>query len=423
MARALYLEPFGGLAGDMLLAALLDLGRPELTLELLSELAEHLVPGEAVLRLESVRRRGLRASWLDVRTPESRHAPHRHLADLEELLARVPLEPATAARAARVLRRIAEAEARIHDVDVEEVHFHEVGAVDTLIDVAGACFALERLGVEQVLASRPYVGGGTVDCAHGTLPVPAPATAELLRGRAFDAGPGGERVTPTGAALLAELAPAGVAPAGFAAEAIGYGAGSRDPDEGPPNLVRVQLGRLVLPGSEGVARTRVSLVELQLDDATGEEVAFLLEELRAAGVLDAWTQAVQMKKGRPGVLVSFLCREERREELAALVFRHAPTLGLRWSEWERLELARDVVVVALHGESVRVKRRRGGPPGPFDLSPEHEDLARLARRTGRPLRELEAEAIAAARAAAGGREGEPGDDRAAQGPRSGGPEG
>ncbi len=404
VTRALFLEPFGGLAGDMFLAALLDLRRPELTLEALAELAEHLVPGEAELRLEEVRRRGLRAASLDVHTPESRHAPHRHLADLEHLLERVPLAPAPAARARAVLRRIAEAEARVHGIAVEEVHFHEVGAVDTLIDVAGACFALERLGVERVFASRPYVGGGTVRCEHGVLPVPTPATALLLGGREFDAGPGGERLTPTGAALLAELAGDG-APSGFAAEAIGYGAGRRDPEEGPPNLVRVQLSRVApaaaAPGPEGASRTVAWLVEFQLDDATGEEVGFLLEELRGAGALDAWTQAIQMKKGRPGVLVSCLCREGERDGLVALVFRHSPTLGVRWSPCERAELPRDVLVIELHGERVRVKRRGGGGAGPFDLSPEHDDLARLARRTGRALRELEAEALAAARAALG----------------------
>src|SRR5262245_9014679 len=188
----------------MLLAGLLDLDAG-FDLRDLEELARALVPGECTLTVSEVERGGFRARALDVHTAESHHAPHRHLPELVELLGRATLSPAARACATRVLERLALAEAAVHGLPVEEVHFHEVGAVDTLIDVAGAALALERLGVRRVLATTPYVGGGTVRCAHGELPVPAPGTAELLRGIPVRRGPGGERLTPTGAALLAEL--------------------------------------------------------------------------------------------------------------------------------------------------------------------------------------------------------------------------
>jgi uncharacterized protein (TIGR00299 family) protein len=385
MTHVLLLEPFGGLAGDMLLAALLDLERPALRLEELAELARALVGEEARLGLEETRRGGLRAKRLIVETPESARPPHRGLAELTHLVEKAALSETVRTRTLRCLRRLAEAEAAVHGTSIERVHFHEIGAVDTLIDVCGAFFALERLEVARVQASTPYLGGGTVRTEHGEMPVPAPATAELLRERVVQGGPGGERVTPTGAALLCELTGAQEPFGEWRPLAIGYGAGTRDPESGPPNLLRV-----ILASEEAAApRASVTQMELHLDDATGEEVAFLLEELRAGGALDAWTQPIQMKKGRPGTLVSLLCREEQREELERVAFRHSPTLGVRWSQRWRSERPREELRVAVHGEEVRVKLRRAVEGGVDGMSVEYEDLARLARRLGRPLRELE----------------------------------
>jgi len=409
--RTLWLEPSGGLAGDMLLAALLDLGDPRFDLAVLEDLVRRLVPGEASLAVEPVRRGAFAALRLDVRTAESAAPPERHLAELLALLERADLPPGVAGRAAAVLRRIAVAEARVHAIDVDEVHFHEIGAVDTLVDVAGAVLALERLAVERVVSAPPYVGGGTVRCAHGEVAVPAPGTAELLRGLPHAAGPGGERLTPTGAALLAELVDSFEPRGARVVEALGYGAGAREPAEGPPNLVRVQLGRS-LPGPEsaevpdleaglpaGARTTSVHGVEFNLDDATGEEIAFLLERLRAAGALDAWTVPCQMKKGRPGVVVTLLCRAADLPRVRAEAFRHSPTLGLRTRAWERVECARDEIVVRLEGREVRVRRRLGVTDDAHALSPEFEDLAALARASGRGLRELAERAIEAARRA------------------------
>ncbi len=388
----LYVDAFGGMAGDMFLAALFDLGRDELRFEEFEQLVAGLLPGEATLRLQEAERGSLRALRLDVETSESKAAPHRHLSDLLGIVAEAPLSASVRARAAAVLRRLAQAESTVHGIPVDQVHFHEVGAVDTLVDVCGASWALERLGVEQVLAAAPYVGSGTVRCAHGEMPVPAPGTAELLRGVPLRSGPGGERLTPTAAALLAELVEEYDPVLDWSFDAVGYGAGARDPELGPPNLVRVQLGQR--RGAQ--RRAEAWLMEFNLDDTTGEEVGFLLGELRRAGALEAWSSALQMKKDRPGVLVGCLARGEARQALEEMAFRHSPTLGVRWSRVERTECERETIEVDLDGEKVRVKcrLRREGPRGPNDFSPEYEDLARLARRTGRGLRELEREVLA-----------------------------
>jgi len=393
----LLIEPSGGLAGDMFLAAMLDLEDPRFTLSDLEALARALVPEALRLVCATAERGGFRVRTLDVRTDESEDPPHRHLAELLERLEASPLSAAARARAGRILRRLAEAEARVHGVDVEEVHFHEVGAIDTLIDVGGACLALERLGIERVLATTPYVGGGTVRCAHGELPVPAPGTAELLRGLPQRRGPGGERVTPTGAALLAELVERFEPDEALIVERAGLGGGQRDPAEGPANFVRVSL--CTVPNASAGARRAVDQLECNLDDASGEELGFLVEELRTAGALDAWLVPVQMKKGRPGSLLQALARPEGRAALERVLFAHSPTLGLRWIRCERVELEREVFSLELHGQSVRMKlrRRTEGDASDLDLSAEHDDLARLARLTGRDLRTLEREALAAAR--------------------------
>ncbi|MEM7308639.1 MAG: nickel pincer cofactor biosynthesis protein LarC [Planctomycetota bacterium] len=397
----LFLEPFGGLAGDMLLAALLDLGDPRFALGDLQALAAALVGDEAVLGAEEAVRGGLRGTLLRVETPESAAAPHRRLADLVALLGRPDLagfSERARRRAVGVLERLAQAEGEVHGRPPAEVHFHEVGAVDTLIDVAGAAFALERLEVERVHATPPLVGSGTVTCAHGELPVPAPGTAALLRGLPSRPGGGGERLTPTGAALLAGLVDSFEPPAPWTVERIGYGAGRRDPREGPANLVRAQLGA----AGSGAGRRTAWLLEVNLDDATGEELGFLLEELRAAGALEAWSTAVQMKKSRPGAIVSALARGGRREALERVVFEHSPTLGLRWTAVERTECERETLRVEVlgHAVSVQVRRRPGqGEAGELDLFPEYDDLARAARAAGRPLRAVERLAIEAARRA------------------------
>jgi hypothetical protein len=388
---SLFVEPFAGMAGDMFLGALLDLGDPRFTLEHLRALAVDLVPGEAQLTVEKVWRGSLSGLALDVRTPEHGQLPHRGIADLEALLARSALLSSSARERARaVLWRIAVAEGRVHGCAPEEIHFHELGAVDTLVDVCGAVHALECLGVRKVFATAPLVGSGTVRCAHGDMPVPVPAVAELLRGRPHRIGGGGERLTPTGAALLVELATEFGEPGAFVASAIGYGAGQRDPREGPPNVVRVQLGR-----SEAASpRPEVWTLECNLDDMTAEELGFLVQELRAAGALEVWTSAVAMKKDRPGVIVAALARANSRAALEAALFDHSTALGVRWTRSERTECERVDLEVRVGEFRVRGQRRLrpGADPRSLDardIAFEYDDLAALARARGIALRAAE----------------------------------
>ena len=294
-----------------------------------------------------------------------------------------------------------------------------MGAVDTIIDVGGAALGIHLLGIDRVHCQAPRVGGGTVRCAHGLMPVPAPATAEILRGFELRLGDEqeGERCTPTGAAILAELAqwqaPAGT---GFGSPtqaltvaSIGYGAGTRDPKTGPPNLLRVQLGLAdsgaqAEPRDGGLASPRTAAIDevaVNLDDMTPEEVGDLVQRLRGTGALEVWTSAVMMKKDRPGMLLTALVRPEKREEVIALLFEASSTFGVRWHSAHRLESGRRFEEVAVGDETVRVKIRvrpaypGRAPDGPSDVFVEHDDLVRLAASLGVPMREARAQVLEA----------------------------
>ena len=389
------------MAGDMFLAALLDLGDERFQLEQLQHLATELVPEGCQLELVRTQRASISALSLSVVTPESAHPPHRHLSDLLRMLESSPLGSGATQRAGRVLRRIAEAEAKVHGTSVEAVHFHEVGAVDTLIDVAGACLGLERLGIERVLSSTPYAGGGSVRCAHGEMPVPAPGTLGILQGLPYMLGEGGERLTPTGAALLAEFVDQFEPKEALISRAVGYGAGQRDPEKGPPNLVRLSIVESNSPIESPGEYSPAWLLECNLDDARGEELGFLLQELRSHGALEAWSVPVQMKKDRPGVIVSALARAADRAGLERLCFEHSPTLGLRWSAVQRRECEREERELTIDGERVRFKLRfpSEGRARAGDLFVEYDDLARVARKRGQGLREVERQLLEAARTA------------------------
>ncbi|MCK6446858.1 MAG: nickel pincer cofactor biosynthesis protein LarC [Planctomycetes bacterium] len=390
---ALWIEPFGGIAGDMLMGAMLDLADVRFTIDDARRLARELVGGEASIEVEKVWRGSLSGRCVTVRTPESVQSPHRGLAECLALIERSSLTRASKVRAGAVFRRIAEAEARVHGTTVEEIHFHEVGAVDALVDVCANVLALERLAVDRVFATPPLVGSGLVRCAHGEMPVPAPGTAEILRGLPFEFGGGpGERTTPTGAALLVEFAAPFERPRSFTSLAHGYGAGHKEFASGPPNILRVSLGRV----REERLFAEAWLLEVNLDDQSAEEIGYLVERLREAGALEVWTSALQMKKDRPGTLVSALARAEHRVPLEDALFAHSTTLGCRWRAVERTELAREMLTVEVDGRAVRVKRRVRDDVEAIDLSPEYDDLTALARESGRNLRELEREVVLAA---------------------------
>jgi uncharacterized protein (TIGR00299 family) protein len=367
-----------GASGDMILGALVDAGCPPAAIEqALSAL------GVAGWRLapKPVERGGLRATRLVVETDAG--VRFHGLADLLAPIERSGLAPGVKARAGAILRRLAEAESRVHGVPVEAVHFHEVGALDTLVDVVGAVAALDALGVEAVHVSPLPLGGGSVETAHGRLPVPAPATAELLRGfTVYDSGIAAELVTPTGAAILTTLATPGRLPA-MTVEAVGAGAGARELPI--PNLLRVLIGSAGRP--PGTETETITAVEATIDDMSPQLYEPLLERLLEAGALDVHLTPVIMKRSRPGVVVTALAPPDRAGDLASVLFRETTTIGVRWRELERARLPREMVRVDTGAGAVtfKVSRLAGRV---VTVTPEFEEVRRLARERGVPVREL-----------------------------------
>ena len=390
MTRAIYVDVIGGAAGDMLLAAMLDAGAPA---DAVQGAVDAVLPNRFRLTVETVHRAGLRALLL--RLAEDHHQPSRSFPELLAIIKAASLSPRVGAISRAILTRLGEAEARVHGVPVSDLQMHELGTDDTLLDVVGMAAALEALQVEKMLVSAiPLASGGTVAGPHGELPLPAPATLELLRGFTVRGGANGELVTPTAAAILASLGTPSAHMPDVIIEEIGYGAGSRDIEQ-RPNLVRVILGTLAPPATALVGRDLIVL-EANLDDLSPELLADAAEALRAAGALDVWTTPVQMKKGRSGILLTGLCDPDRGEALRRIFFESTSTFGVRSYGVRRTELERKSVDVALNGGSVRVKL---GLLGGRLLSakPEHDDVADLARKAGRPVRMIYEEAIAAAR--------------------------
>ena len=378
--RLAYFDCPSGASGDMILGALVDAGCP---LEALEAAVTSL--GVEGWRLEArlVERGGLRGTHLAVHTDPGRRFPS--LGDMLRPIGSSGLPDTVKAHARAVLRRLAEAEARVHQVAVDAVHFHEVGALDTLVDVVGAVAGLEALGVERLHLSPLPIGGGTVETAHGRLPVPAPATAELLRGfSVYDNGVAAELVTPTGAAILTTLAAPGRLPA-MTLERVGWGAGSRDLPI--PNLLRVLVGQAtpVEAGSEEL-ETLVS-VETTIDDMSPQLYEPLLERLLAAGALDVYLTPVVMKRSRPGTVLTALAPPELADRLAEVLFRETTTIGVRWSEVRRRRLPRELVRLPTAFGPVTFKvSTLGGRV--VTVTPEFEEVRRIADAEGRPVREV-----------------------------------
>lgn len=384
MSRLLYLDCVGGIAGDMLLAALLDAGASEGTLR---GVPGRLGLGPVEIRVERVARHGVGALHVEVVPPPS--PPPRTWRAMRELIEAADLPQRARARSLGAFGRLAEAEAKIHGSEVDHVHFHELGGVDTLVDVCGAALLLEELGVERVLCSPLPYTRGLVDAAHGILPVPAPATVELLRGAIVHGVEGvKELVTPTGAALAAELAESFGPLPSLVLERVGYGAGTDDFPE-RPNLLRVLLGVAISPSAD------VVLIETNLDDLLPELVPDAVERCFAAGALDVWTVAAQMKKGRPGIVLSALARPAAEQAVTAAILEETSALGVRVSRLQRHELEREERTVEVAGEPVRVKigLLRGRV---VNVAPEHDDCAAVAGRCGRPVKSVWAEALARA---------------------------
>jgi uncharacterized protein (TIGR00299 family) protein len=370
-----------GLAGNMLLAALLDLGLPEAQIH--HPLAALGLADAYRLELEERRSGGLRGLHLAVGSLEPQ-PPHRHWGELRGQLQAAPWEPALKQRVLEVFGLLAQAEAAVHGHSPEQVHFHEVGALDALVDVVGVCAGLLHFGVEQLVCSPPPAGHGVVATAHGTLPLPAPAVLELARLRAIplasaEGFPPGELTTPTGLALAACWATRfGHAPT-HVPQRVGVGLGSRQLDR--PNLLRLTLAEALLEGPQlnTPQQETVLMQQAQIDDATPEDLAFLSEELRRAGALEVFSQPIAMKKGRAAQLLTALVHPEQAEALRQVWWRHSTTLGLREQSQTRWVLPRRSLELATPLGPVRLKQARL-PDGRWRSKPEHDDLVALARQ-------------------------------------------
>jgi uncharacterized protein (TIGR00299 family) protein len=424
-----YLECFSGISGDMLLGALADAGVP---FEVLVDATAALNVG-ARLEMRKVSRGGLAAVKIDVvadeqgnreqgignreqetggahahahdhtdphsqehhsHEAEPAHSSHEHehrsLSTILSIIQAAPLSEPVKQRSARAFQLLGEAEAAIHAIPIEKVHFHEVGAVDTIVDIVCAAAGCEALGVERWMASPLNVGSGTVKCAHGTLPVPAPATVALLGDApVYSAGPPMERVTPTGAAVLRMLdVEYGPLPA-MRVGARGYGAGGRD-TPGEPNLLRLLVGEAQV---EPAATEPIAVIETVIDDATPQLLAYVSELLLEAGAWDVYRVAVQMKKGRTGVQMTVLSSPERMPALRDLLLRETTTIGLRWRLENKMALAREFAEVNTRWGKVRIKIARWPSGEAANASPEFEDCRKIARERGIPLKQVMQEAM------------------------------
>ncbi|HYN08571.1 MAG TPA: nickel pincer cofactor biosynthesis protein LarC [Vicinamibacterales bacterium] len=458
MARVMYFDCFAGAAGDMVLGALLDAGLPlDALQQALGSLGvghalrttkvlragitathvdlvagpghddrhqhtddhddhthqradhhhEHEHDHEPGQREPKRRRRDREADVRDAHqttghSHDHHHAghtqPHSHghrsLAEITHLIGQSALSAAGRERAVRLFRRIGEAEAAIHDMSIDEVHLHEVGAVDSIIDIVGAVFAFEWFGIDDIVASPMNVGAGTVEIAHGVFPVPAPATIRLLAGvPVYSTGIQAELVTPTGALLVSSYARAyGPLPA-MTVDRIGYGAGTRDLGK-VPNVLRVVIGERAEASVAPARAEAIVQLQCEIDDMSPQLFGPVSDQLFAAGALDVFLTAAQMKKGRPGTLLTVLAPPHKRETICDLVFRETTTLGVRFQDVWRETLDRKWVEVAVTGGTIRMKvaMRRGQV---VNAAPEFDDCVRVANATGRPVKIVQAEAMRA----------------------------
>ncbi|MBN1312656.1 MAG: nickel pincer cofactor biosynthesis protein LarC [Anaerolineae bacterium] len=386
MTRIAYLDCFAGISGDMLLGALISAGWP---LEQLQAVVDELKMGDVSVRAESVSKHHLAGTQVSVLAPEAQ--PLRHPADLIALIEQADLSEPIQTHAADVIMALAKAEAQVHGVPVEDVHFHEVGAVDTLVDVVGTVAGLEALGVDQVICAPLPWSHGTIRISHGRFPVPAPAVAALLEGiPVTGVDVEGEMVTPTGAALATCLAGSfGLIPS-MTVKRIGYGAGSRDwPDR--PNLLRLVLGEQTSVASSET----LTVLACNLDDMVPEWYGPLVESALKAGALDVWLTPAHMKKGRPAVVVEVVCKPQDASGLRTLLFRQTTTLGLRETTVVRWALPRQSRIVATPYGDVSIKEATLDD-GTRKFAPEHDDCVARAEEHGVTAREVWIAAVQAA---------------------------
>jgi uncharacterized protein (TIGR00299 family) protein len=371
-----YLDAFSGISGDMTVGALIDAGADDASLvHILDSLGT-----EASFQVEKVSRRGVAASKFHVIAGEAKG--HRHLKDILELIANSAAPYPVKQNAAAVFQRLGDAEAKVHGIPLAKVHFHEVGAVDSICDIVGACAGFHLLGVDGIYSSALNVGSGTVLTEHGVLPVPAPATAELLTGKPIYARGPAELTTPTGAAIAVTLSKDFGPLPPMRISATGYGAGDKDFPE-HANVLRVLVGET----SDTRESTTVAVLEANIDDSSPQVLGYAMERLLEAGALDVTLEYVLMKKNRPGTLVRVIAKPEDRETLAQMMFAETSTLGLRIYSAERRVQARHILEVETPHGTVRMKISGDG-----SFAPEYDDCRKLALASGIPLKQILAEA-------------------------------
>jgi uncharacterized protein (TIGR00299 family) protein len=376
-----YFDCFSGISGDMTLGALVDAG---CSLDLLrSELGKLEVPGWTI-SADKVWKNGLAATVVRVATEDQ--SRHRSLSAILQMVDKSRLAEPVKSKTAAIFRSLGEAEAAVHDVPLEKIHFHEVGALDAIVDIVGASIGFAALGIEKFACSALNVGGGTARMAHGVLPVPAPATAKLLEGKpTYSNGVQRELVTPTGAAIVATLCDSFGPQPPMTVSAIGYGAGTADL-EGQPNVLRIMVGEAAEKVMAGFDE-EIAVIEANLDDMNPQIYGYFLEKALAAGALDVYTTPVQMKKSRPGTLLTLLCKPPDADPLMALLFRETTTLGARTYRAQRRTLPRETVNVHTQYGDVHIKLSRIN--GSIrHVAPEYEDCRKLAAEKNVPLQQV-----------------------------------
>ena len=384
--RTLYFDCFAGTSGNMILGGLVALGvdRDRLVDEL-----KTVSPVEISIDFETVNRSGISATHARVNVPDEKS--HRHLRDIEKVIDESGVSQTVKDRSNAIFRRLAEAEATVHGVAVEKIHFHEVGAMDAIIDIVGSCIAFEMLGIERFVCSKIHVGSGFINIAHGKFPVPAPAVTELLNGFSFySTDIVGELATPTGVAIITTLCEPGSAIPEMTIERTAYGAGTRE-YENFPNVLRMMIGET----SDAEKQVdRLVLLETNIDDLAPQVLGYVMERAFEIGALDCWFTPIQMKKNRPAAMLSVLCSAEKREELTGLIYSETTTLGIRVREVERECLEREFVRVETKYGTVDVKV--GTSNGVVvNVMPEYDQVRKIAAENGIPFRVVRDAAIAA----------------------------
>lgn len=390
--RIAYLDCHSGISGDMTLAALLDAGA---SLDAVRQVVSSMGLASVSIRSVPATRKGFRGQHLVIEHPKE--YAHRNLLDILALIRRASMSRNARDLAHRLFERLARVEAKVHGTTIDQVHFHEVGAIDSIIDMVGVAVAWDELGIDRAVASPVPTGTGTVKIAHGVAPLPAPATAELMRD--IPIAPCGlpfEMTTPTGAVFLAELVSEyGPMPA-MQVNRIGYGAGSREvPDR--PNLLRILIGHALPSRTAPDDTDTIWVLETNLDDVSGERIGFAIESAWKAGALDVFTTPIQMKKHRPGVMLTVLCRREDRQTMEAILFRQTGTLGIRVRRQERMVLPRASIGVNTRWGVVRGKVSKL-PTGEIDFSPEYDDCSWIAVERGLRLQDVVDEVVRCFRA-------------------------